>query len=103
MNYSNEKLNQIFEKNNKKCSYCTIQLIFNNYGHKDACVKGSWIVEHGKPKSEGGVDDLRNVRPACSLCNLKKGTMPIQQFKKLISRYKTPKHFHDALRREYCP
>ena len=102
MKYSDEKLNKIYDKRNGYCSFCEIKLSFNNYGHKDICARGAWEVDHGNPESLGGVNDLRNLQPSCSLCNRRKGNMTTAQFKKLIKEYSSPQNFHKALRRKYC-
>jgi len=68
--YSNERLNQIFDKKNGRCRHCGKQLAFSNYGIRGA--RGGWEVDHSVPKSKGGSDNLRNLWPTCWTCNLDK-------------------------------
>ena len=70
MGYSNERLNEIFDKTNGHCRHCGIQLAFGNYGVYDA--RGGWHVDHSVPVSKGGSDNLRNLWPLCWKHNLDK-------------------------------
>ena len=81
--YSNERLNEIFNKTNGKCRHCGMQLAFKNYGKRYA--RGGWEVDHSVPKSKGGTENLRNLWPTCWICNLDKsarrGTSYDKKFK----------------------
>jgi len=72
MRYSNEKLNDIFDKTDGQCHICHSVLCFSNYGEFDA--RGSWEVEHSTAKANGGTHHLNNLYPACIRCNREKGT-----------------------------
>ncbi len=73
MQYSNERLDQIFDKTNGFCRHCGIQLAFKNYGNRNA--RGGWEVDHSVPKSRGGSENLRNLWPTCWVCNSQKSTL----------------------------
>ncbi len=72
MRYENEKLNQIYAKTDGYCHICHKKLALSNYGVNGA--KGSWHVEHSKPKAKGGTDHMNNLYAACISCNIEKGT-----------------------------
>jgi 5-methylcytosine-specific restriction endonuclease McrA len=72
MAYENEKLNQIYSKTDGYCHICHKKLAFVNYGANGA--KGSWHVEHSKPKAKGGTNHMNNLYAACISCNIEKGT-----------------------------
>lgn len=65
--YSEEMKERIFDMTGGTCHLCGKNLVFKNYG--DRYARGGWVVEHGQPRSRGGVDDLRNLRAACFECN----------------------------------
>lgn len=71
MAYSNERLNDIYERTDGTCHLCKKRLAFKNYG---VCgTKGAWEVEHSVPKAKGGTDRLNNLYAACIKCNREKG------------------------------
>lgn len=70
--YSDDDLNNIYDKTNGYCAYCGKKLAFCNYGQKGS--HGAWEVDHSNPRSRGGTDYLRNLVPACIDCNREKGT-----------------------------
>ena len=39
-------------------------------------ILGQVSIDHVIPRSEGGTDDIENLRPACLACNVKRGTKP---------------------------
>lgn len=39
-------------------------------------ILGTVSIDHVIPRSKGGSDDIRNLRPACLACNVKRGTKP---------------------------
>lgn len=99
--FSEEKLNRIFDKTSGYCVFCGIQLAWDNYG--EFCARGGWEVEHGNPASRGGVNDLRNLNPACTLCNREKSDWTSNEFKNWVMReYNSWEHFHRAMREKYC-
>jgi len=70
--YTNDRLNQIYEKTDGYCHLCHRKLSFKNYGANG--LKGSWHVEHSVARCNGGSDHLNNLYPACINCNLEKAT-----------------------------
>lgn len=77
MTWSEEDLAAIFERTDGYCPYCGKKLSWSNYGDLDA--RGGWEVDHVKPRSEGGGDDLENLVPADG-CNREKGTRDAKEF-----------------------
>ena len=65
------RLERIYERTSGKCHLCHKKLAFSNYGKINS--KGSWEIEHSKPRSKGGSDHLNNLYPACITCNRSKG------------------------------
>ncbi len=67
MGFSNEVLSEIYDKTDGYCCYCHKKLAWKNYGKIGT--RGSWEVDHSKPKSKGGSSYSRNLVPACIPCN----------------------------------
>jgi 5-methylcytosine-specific restriction endonuclease McrA len=43
-----------------------------------AIVEGQrWDIDHVMPRSQGGTDDMRNLRPAHARCNRSRGAKPV--------------------------
>lgn len=60
--YNNTWRKDIYEKQDKKCFYCTRKIVLDMY-HGD----------HVIPMSRGGMDDKTNIVVTCVECNMKKG------------------------------
>lgn len=54
--------NRLFERDEGRCAYCKGQLLYND----------NWHIDHIKPISKGGTNDLTNLVLSCSRCNLEK-------------------------------
>lgn len=75
----------LLEKWGRECVYC---------GKTDTPLE----VEHIKPKSRGGSNRVSNLTVACTACNQRKGSTPIEQFlsdkpellKKLLAKAQAP-------------
>lgn len=67
MAYSEDRLNDIFDKTDGYCHCCEKKLAWGNYGVFGA--KGAWEVGHGVARSRGGTDHLNNLHPLCIPCN----------------------------------
>ena len=80
MNLTDDELSIIFEKEDGHCVYCQKQLAWKNYGENGR--RGSWHVDHSRPKSKGGTNYLRNLVPACIDCNLGKSDSHGSNYKK---------------------
>lgn len=71
MGFTNDELNDIFDRTDGRCHLCHKKLVFKNYGHLSG--RGVWEVEHSNPKANGGTNRLNNLYPACIKCNRSKG------------------------------
>lgn len=62
---------KILDKTNGVCFYCGVHLIFNipMSEEKRGQVNNLFSVEHIKPITEGGTNELSNLVPACRDCN----------------------------------
>ncbi len=72
MGYSNERLNDIYDRTDGCCHICKKSLAFKNYGNLEGA-RGAWEVEHSVPRANGGTDRLSNLYAACIKCNREKG------------------------------
>jgi len=71
MRYSNDELNDIYERTSGYCHLCHRKLAFTNYGVPGA--RGAWEIEHSNPQARGGTSLRRNLYAACIPCNRSKG------------------------------
>ncbi len=69
--YQNKLRDFIFAKNNGQCAYC------GNKGEE---------IEHIVPRSKGGTDSIHNLALSCRECNIKKGTLSLKEFGKIINK-----------------
>lgn len=67
LRFDNETVSYVYDKTNGYCNYCGKKLSFTNYGKLGN--HGAWEIDHSTPKSKGGSDYLRNLVPACTVCN----------------------------------
>ena len=79
MEYSWDRLVQIFEKTDGVCACCGKQLVFANYGQSGG-MRGRWEVGHGVAVAAGGSDNLRNLWPMCFDCNRQMGVTSHRKF-----------------------
>lgn len=70
MAYSNDQLNDTYDRTTGYCHLCHKKLAFKNYGIHFS--RGAWEVEHSNPKSKGGTDRRNNRYAACIYCNRSK-------------------------------
>lgn len=80
MLFTKQELNAIYRRSTGYCHLCHKKLSRNNYGAHGA--RGSWHVEHSKPRSRGGTDHINNLYAACIRCNLEKGDMTTRTSRK---------------------
>lgn len=70
--WEDDTLNDVYDKTGGYCHICDKKMAFTNYGMPGA--RGSWQVDHSRPKARGGTDHFNNLYAICPECNLKKGT-----------------------------
>lgn len=70
-----DRREKIFNKTNGKCIYCGCDLEFNNFH-----------IEHKIPKSKlrKNKNNIENLFPTCVDCNLLKGDLDLEDFRKKI-------------------
>lgn len=71
MKFSNDHLNDIYDRTSGYCHVCRKKLAFKNYGLFGS--RGAWEVEHSNPQAKGGTHRLSNLYAACISCNRSKG------------------------------
>lgn len=89
MSYSNERLNDIYDKTDGYCHICWKRLCFSNYAKHGR--RGAWEVEHSRPKSKGGTDHLNNLFAACIACNRAKGAGSTRSMRARNGRTRAPR------------
>jgi 5-methylcytosine-specific restriction endonuclease McrA len=78
LGYTDEELNDIYDKTDGYCYHCGKKLSWKNYGLSGE--RGAWEVDHSVPVSQGGTDYLRNLVPSCIECNRRKRDLSSRQF-----------------------
>ena len=71
MKFSNDRLNDIYDRTSGYCHICRKKLAFKNYAAFGA--HGAWEIEHSTPQAKGGTHRLNNLYAACISCNRSKG------------------------------
>jgi hypothetical protein len=71
MSFSDDDLNDLYEKTDGRCHVCRKKVAFTNYGGVGA--RGAWEVDHSRAQARGGSSYFRNLLPACVPCNRWKG------------------------------
>lgn len=61
---------QVLDKYDGHCAYCGCEITLK-----------TMQVDHLKPKRNGGVDDPKNLMPACRLCNHYKRAYSLESFR----------------------
>lgn len=92
--YSHTVRSAVWQKTAGRCFYC---------GTQTDPFKTFWI-DHMRPRSRGGNDELENLVPSCLTCNRRKGKRTVEQFRQMIARYHrlaTTKEFADYRREKF--
>lgn len=82
MGYDDWELNEIYDKTDGYCRYCSMKLSWRNYARIGR--RGAWEVDHGIPLSRGGSDSFRNLWPACIECNREKWDMTPDEYFRFV-------------------
>lgn len=71
------KREKVFNKTNGKCIYCGCDIDIKTFH-----------IEHMKPKSTLKIDKdhIDNLYPSCKDCNLSKGNLTIEEFRKKLEK-----------------
>jgi 5-methylcytosine-specific restriction endonuclease McrA len=88
MAYSDERLNDIFDRTSGYCHICGLKLSFSNYGVFGA--RGSWEVEHSRPRCEEGSTRLCNLYAAHISCNRSKRARSTRSVRAQYGRTRAP-------------
>ena len=67
MKFSLQKLIGIFRRNQGRCYFCKMNLMFWDYGKLHGV--GVWEVHHKIPKALKGSNKTKNLAPSCPSCN----------------------------------
>ena len=86
--YTDDELNDIFERGGGKCHLCGVRVAFKNYNKRGK--HRAWHVDHSRPLANGGTDHGNNLRPAHIDCNLEKGTFTSRTVRAWNGRKKAP-------------
>lgn len=88
MHFTEEDLNDIYDRTSGYCHICQKKLAFKNYGRFGT--RGAWEVEHSNPKSCGGTNRLNNLYAACISCNRSKNNSSTRSARSAYGNRKAP-------------
>lgn len=88
MQYDRDQLDRVFSSTHGRCHLCGKTLYRANYALQGE--RGAWEVEHSVPRSMGGTDTLRNLKPACIACNREKGVISTRAIRARSGRSRAP-------------
>lgn len=71
--------NDLFDKQEGRCAYCDVPMTMLR--GPDLCT-----IEHVIPIAAGGTSERRNLVAACHQCNRLKGSLSVDQIRRLLSR-----------------
>src|SRR5207248_2052139 len=86
--YDKATLRKIYDRTSGKCHLCGKKLAFTNYAEHGA--RGSWEVEHSKPRVLGGTDHGNNLFAAHITCNRSKCDSSTRATRALHGRTRAP-------------
>ena len=67
----------VYKKYDGRCAYCGRPIAMKDMQ-----------VDHITPKHRGGIDDIDNYNPSCRMCNFRKGTLTVDEFRGEIVKQK---------------
>ena len=85
------KREKVYIKYEGRCAYCGANIEFRE----------GFEVDHLKPKSRGGTNDIDNLMPSCERCNQLKYNSDIEEFRKKIISLRKRRSFQILL--QYFP
>jgi len=85
------KREKVYRKYRGKCAYCGASIEFRE----------GFEIDHLKPKSRGGTNDIDNLMPACERCNQLKYNSDIEEFRDKIISLRRRRSFQILL--QYFP
>ena len=88
MSFTNDYLNDVFDKTAGRCHICGARLAFSNFGRHGR--RGAWERDHSRPRARGGSDGLNNLLPACTSCNRRKQDRSTRSARALHGRTRAP-------------
>ena len=81
---------RIWAKSPGACWYCDRCIERRRHGRRHGA--RSWEIEHKTPRSRGGGDELSNLVPACSPCNIAKRTRTAAEYLAVLGDRAAPRH-----------
>jgi len=92
MDLSQKIRREIFDKYEGKCSYCGKEILFKDdarlngktyidYNSYIEYLKVVMNIDHIKPSSKGGSNNIENLNPCCRACNSGKKNMSLEDFR----------------------
>lgn len=87
--FTDDQLNNIFDRTDGKCHLCWDKLKWHNYANFGE--SGAWEVDHSNPKANGGTDRANNLYAACITCNRSKGSKSTKSQRRKHGYSRAPK------------
>lgn len=88
MAFSKKIRQQVYDKCNGHCAYCGREIDYKDMqvDHVMPMLRGfpDWQIKLGG--YHRGTDDIDNLLPACRMCNFRKGTLELEDFRREIER-----------------
>ena len=75
MKASKETRQEVYARFNGRCAYCNKKLFLNS-----ANAAKNMTLDHFRPRSKGGRDEIKNLVASCADCNSRKGNMSPHKF-----------------------
>lgn len=88
MGFSNDLLNDIYDRSDGRCHICGSKRAFQNYGLLGG--RGGWEVDHSTPVCRGGSDRRNNLYVACHGCNRSKGGRSTRSIRRVHGLTRAP-------------